>query len=51
LINKSQNAFTVNDGDRIAQMIVQKFEEVEWMLCEELEITDRGAGGFGHTGK
>jgi len=50
LINLSQENFVINDGDRIAQMVVAKYETVEWELCETLDETERGAGGFGHTG-
>ncbi|MCP4568479.1 MAG: dUTP diphosphatase [FCB group bacterium] len=51
LINLSNEPFIVNDGDRIAQMIIAKHETVEWISEELLEETDRGSGGFGHTGK
>ena len=51
LVNLSQEDFVVNDGERIAQMVVAKHETVEWTLCETLDETSRGAGGFGHTGK
>lgn len=50
LVNLSQEDFTVNSGDRIAQMIVAKYEQVEFVVAEVLEETVRGAGGFGHTG-
>jgi len=50
LINLSSEPFTIQNGDRIAQMIVAKHERVEWELSAKLEETDRGAGGFGHTG-
>jgi len=50
LINHSQEDFVINDGERIAQMIVAKHETVEWDLCDTLDETARGAGGFGHTG-
>jgi dUTP pyrophosphatase len=52
LINLSSEAFTVNDGDRIAQIVVSKCERVEWELveAEDLSETGRSAGGFGHTG-
>ena len=50
LVNLSNNAFTVNDGERIAQMVVAKHETIEWSSAELLETTERGAGGFGHTG-
>ena len=51
LINLSQEEQVIQPGDRIAQMILQKVEKVEWKLVEELETTERNAGGFGHTGK
>jgi len=50
LVNLSQENFVINDGDRIAQMVVAKYETVEWEPCETLDETGRGAGGFGHTG-
>lgn len=50
LINLSKNRFIVNHGDRIAQLIVAKHERVEWKLSPELFETERGSGGFGHTG-
>lgn len=49
LINLSNDDFIVNDGDRIAQMIISKHEIAEWNIVEKLEKTDR-LGGFGHTG-
>lgn len=51
LINLGSEDFQINDGDRIAQMIVAKFEKVNWVEVNELTVTDRGSGGFGHTGK
>lgn len=51
LINLSQIDFLINDGDRIAQMIVASHEQVQWQPVEELAETVRGAGGYGHTGK
>lgn len=50
LINWGQDDFVVNDGDRIAQVVIAKYEQVEFSLAEELDETERGAGGFGHTG-
>ena len=50
LINWGDESFTVNDGDRIAQMIIASYETAEWELSEELSDTERGGGGFGHTG-
>ncbi len=51
LINLSTEDFLINDGERICQMIISKHEKAEWENVEVLEETDRGAGGFGHTGK
>lgn len=51
LVNLSDTAFVINDGDRIAQMVVAKHETVAWQAVEELSDTERGAGGYGHTGK
>ena len=51
LINLSKVAFTVNDGERVAQLVLAKYERVEWETTEELLSTDRGEGGFGSTGK
>ncbi|MDR2487383.1 MAG: dUTP diphosphatase [Clostridiales Family XIII bacterium] len=51
VINLGQEVFTIHPGDRIAQMVVARYERVEWELAEELAETKRGAGGFGHTGK
>jgi dUTP pyrophosphatase len=51
LINLSNEAQTIQDGDRIAQMVFQKVEKVVLQKVESLETTERGAGGFGHTGK
>ena len=50
LVNLSNQEFTVNDGERVAQMIIAKHEQAEWMEVEVLEETVRGTGGFGHTG-
>ena len=51
LINLSNEAQIISDGDRIAQMVFQKVEKVILQKVESLEATERGAGGFGHTGK
>jgi dUTP pyrophosphatase len=51
LINLSQEEQVIHPGDRIAQMVLQKVEMMKWQQAEQLEITERGAGGFGHTGK
>ena len=50
LVNLSQEAFTIERGMRIAQMVIAKHETVEWELVEDLENTERGSGGFGSTG-
>lgn len=50
LVNLSNEDFTINDGDRIAQMVVARHETVVWTVAEQLDDTERGAGGFGHTG-
>jgi dUTP pyrophosphatase len=51
LINLSNQPQTIQDGDRIAQMVIQKVEQITWLPVETLETTVRGEGGFGHTGK
>jgi dUTP pyrophosphatase len=51
LINLSAEVQTIQDGDRIAQMVFQKVEKANWELVQQLDNTERGAGGFGHTGK
>ena len=50
LINLSTEVQVINDGERIAQMIVSKYERVKWEQADVLEQTDRGTGGFGHSG-
>lgn len=50
LINLSNEPFTVNPGERIAQMVVAEYTRVEWEEARELDTTKRGDGGFGHTG-
>jgi len=50
LVNLSNQPFVVKNGERVAQMVVAKHETVEWNEVSELEETERGAGGFGHTG-
>ncbi len=50
LVNLSDQDFTVEDGERIAQMVVAKHETVEWQEATELSETERGAGGYGSTG-
>lgn len=51
LVNLSKEDFTVNDGERIAQLIIAKHEQAEWVEVQELLDTERGTGGFGSTGK
>lgn len=50
VINLSQEPQTIEDGERIAQMIIARYERIEWDAVELLDETHRGAGGFGHTG-
>lgn len=50
LVNLSDAEVQVNDGDRIAQMVINKYEKADFMEVETLDDTERGAGGFGHTG-
>ena len=50
LINLGQEDFVVNDGERIAQMVITKHERAEWVVVYELDETERGEGGYGHTG-
>jgi dUTP pyrophosphatase len=50
LINHGQEAFTINRGDRIAQMVIAPYLRADWRVVEDLEATARGEGGFGHTG-
>ena len=51
LINHGHEPFTINDGDRIAQMVIAKFKKAVWVEVDVLQDTERGDGGFGHTGK
>jgi dUTP pyrophosphatase len=51
LINISSVDYIVNNGERICQMIISKHEKAKWISVNEIEITSRGTGGFGHTGK
>ena len=51
LINHSDVPFTITDGERICQMIIARHETIEWEETEDLNNTDRGSGGFGHTGQ
>lgn len=51
LINHGQEAFEVRDGERIAQLVVARYVRAEWQEVADLAVSERGAGGFGHTGK
>ena len=50
LVNLSNEDFEIQDGERVAQMVVAKHEQIQWVDTVELESSDRGAGGFGSTG-
>lgn len=50
LVNLSQDEFVVENGERIAQMVIAKHERIEWEEVQELGVTERGSGGFGSTG-
>lgn len=50
LINLSDAPFVIEDGERIAQMVIARHEQAHWEVVEQLDETERGAGGFGHTG-
>lgn len=49
--NMSKDAYTINPEERIGQLVLNKVEQIEWEVVETLDETERGAGGFGHTGK
>ncbi len=51
LVNLSNTSFTIQPGERIAQLVVAKFEQIDWLPTTELSSTERGEGGFGSTGK
>ena len=51
LVNLSNDPFVIEDGERIAQMVIARHEVIQWEPVEELSETKRGAGGFGHTGR
>lgn len=51
LVNLSEETFVIEDGERIAQMVIAKHETVRWQETAELSVTERGAGGYGSTGK
>ena len=50
LVNLSNEPFDVNEGERIAQLVIAKHEHAEFVVVDELDDTERGAGGYGHTG-
>lgn len=50
LVNLSNDSFVINDGERIAQLVIAKHEQAQWVEVKELSSSDRGAGGFGSTG-
>ena len=50
LVNLSDQPFTINDGERIAQLVVTQYTRMEWETVSQLDSTERGDGGFGHTG-
>ncbi len=51
LVNLSDEDFIINDGERICQMVIARHTRVEWLQADDLDETERGSGGFGHTGK
>ena len=51
LVNLSNEPFVINPGERIAQMVVARFERAQWVAVQELDSTERGEGGFGSTGR
>ena len=51
LVNLSTEDFVIEDGERIAQMVIARYEQAKWHEVDVLDETERGAGGFGHTGK
>lgn len=51
LVNLSNETFTIEDGERVAQMVIARHEQAEWIEVNELNPSERGAGGFGSTGK
>lgn len=51
MVNLSDSPFNIADGDRIAQLVIARYEQAEWEAVEALDSTERGDGGFGHTGK
>jgi dUTP pyrophosphatase len=51
MVNLSENDFVIKDGERICQMVIARHEKITWEEVELLNETERGSGGFGHTGK
>ncbi len=51
VVNLSNNLIAIEDGERVCQMVIQKVEQAEWIELKELSDSERGEGGFGHTGK
>ncbi len=51
LVNLGSEAFEIQPGERIAQLVFARYERAEWLLVEELDATERGEGGFGHSGR
>lgn len=51
LVNLSTEPFTIADGDRIAQLVIARYKQAEWTEVSSLDVTERGEGGFGHSGK
>lgn len=50
LVNLSNEEIVIEDGERVAQMVIARYEKIDWLEVQELDATERGAGGFGHTG-
>ena len=50
LVNLSKGVFTIKNGDRVAQMVINKYEQIRFNLTDSLDETERGSGGYGHTG-
>lgn len=50
LVNLSNEPFTINPGERVCQMVISRYSRAEWIQVETLDETERGSGGFGHTG-
>lgn len=51
LVNLSNEPFSLNPGERIAQMVISKYEKATWLECDSLDESERGSGGFGSTGR